>query len=116
MIVEIDLGEFDLLWVKGLGIHTEPMVLGGDHDLAREQIFHRLVGPAMAKFQLEGSASEGQAQELVTQADSNARLFPDERSDRLDGIRDALWISGAVRQEDSIGLMGEDGLSRAGSG
>ena len=35
LVVEIDLGEFDLFRIQRIGVNTEPMILGSDHHLTR---------------------------------------------------------------------------------
>ncbi len=58
-IVEIDLGQFDLLWIERLRVDTEAMVLGGDHHPTRSQIFDGLVRTSMTKLEFERPAPEG---------------------------------------------------------
>ena len=87
LIVQVDLGEFDLFRVKGLRIDAESVILGGDGDLSSSQIFDRLIRPSMTEFQLKCFSPESEAQELVTQTDAEDRFFSDELAHRFNGIR-----------------------------
>src|SRR5947207_14114884 len=56
-----------------LWIHCEALILGSDLDLARFEIFHRLIAAAMAEFQFEGLPAKSLAENLVTEANSENR-------------------------------------------
>src|SRR5512143_3904740 len=83
LIIQIDLGQLHLLGVKGRRVDTEPVVLGGDHDPPCLNLFDRLVRAPVAEFQLEGSTSQGKAEELVAQANAKDRSLPEKLSNRL---------------------------------
>jgi len=59
LVIEIDLREFDLIRIERIGVHTESMVLGGDHHPTRFDFFDRLIGSPVAKFQLECPSTKG---------------------------------------------------------
>ena len=53
---------------QAVTLHNKTMVLAGDFDLARVQIFYRVIGPPMAMVHFRGGSPEGQRQHLVAQA------------------------------------------------
>ena len=111
-VIEVHLCDFDLIGIERVGIDRESMVLGGDHYPTGLEVFDRLIGSPMAKFQFECSSTKGQAQKLVTQADAKDRFLTHQLTDRINRIRNALWVARAIRQEDSIWMVGEDCLCR----
>ena len=108
LIVEVDVGEFHILILERIYVHTETVILGGDFYFTGEQIFHWLVAPAVSKFEFESAASHGQTKELVTQADAEYGQSVKKGADRLDSVSNAGGISRAVRQEEPIGFQGQD--------
>ena len=95
-VIEVHLCDFDLIGVDRFGVDTESMVLGSDHDPAGLDVFDRLIGSPVAKFQFECFSTKGQAQKLVTQADAEDRFFAHQLTDRLNRIRHALRVARAV--------------------
>ena len=70
------------------------------------QLLHRMVGAAMAELQLERLAADGEAENLVAEADAehrHARTF-DQLAHVVDRVRQRRGIAGAVAQEDAVGL------------
>ena len=46
------------------------MILAGDLDFLGFQVFDGVVGTAVAEFQFKRGAAQGQAEDLMTQADA----------------------------------------------
>ena len=67
-IVEIEMGDIDLIRRKGIRIESEPVILAGDLHLTRGPA--GMVQTAMAIGELEGGTPQGQTKDLVPQADS----------------------------------------------
>ena len=91
-VIEVHLCDFDLIGIERFGIDTESMVLGGDHHPAGFEVFDRLIGSPMAKFQFECPSTKGQAQKLVTQTDAKNRFFTNKLTNGLNGIWDTFGI------------------------
>ena len=66
-----------------------------------------MVGAAVAELELVGLAAEGEAQDLVAEADAEDRRLADEFADLRGLVFERLGIAGAVREEDAVGLQGE---------
>ena len=78
-------------------VHGEPVILRGDFDPAGFQILDRLVGAAMAEFELEGLSAEGLAQNLVPQANpENRNAVVDQVARRLHGVTERRRVARAV--------------------
>src|SRR5260370_23037032 len=48
LIVQIDVGDFDLTQIERIGVHGEPLIVRGDLDAASDFVAHRMVGAAMS--------------------------------------------------------------------
>ena len=95
-VIEVHLRDFDLIGIKRFGIDTESMVLGGNHYPTGLEVFDRLIGSPMTKFQFKCPSPKGQAQKLVAQTDAEDRFFAHQVTDRLNRIRHALWVARAI--------------------
>src|SRR5947207_15124481 len=87
------------------------VILRGDVDPPGAEVLHRLIPAAVPELQLERLPAEGEGQKLVPEADAQERDASRELPARLDGGRGDVrvgGISGAVRQDDTIRLQGED--------
>src|SRR5947209_18155857 len=47
LVVQIDVGDFELVEVERIGVHREAMIVRSDFDLLRDFIANRMVGAAM---------------------------------------------------------------------
>ena len=84
-------------------IDREAVVLTRDQHLARAQILHRVVGPVMTDFHLQGARAAGQRQYLMTQANAeNGHPGIQQRAHRGDGVGAGLRITGPVGQEHPV--------------
>ena len=57
----------------GFRIDSKTVILRGNFDLPGGVIDHRLVGTAVAEFELECFASTGQSQQLMPETDAEDR-------------------------------------------
>ena len=106
-VVEVDVGDLDVGGEAG-GIDGEAVVLAGDGDLAGAEVFDGLGAAAVAEFEFEGFAAEGVAEDLVAEADGEDGGFAHELVDFLVDVTERGGISGAVGEEDAVGIAGED--------
>ena len=82
------------------------MVLAGDHDPAGVKVLHRMIGPVMAKFHLQGPAAARKTKQLVTEADSKRRHIGIQNGfDRANCIIARLRVTRAVRQKHPVGFQ-----------
>ena len=70
-IVEVEMGDLHPISWKGTGIKGKAMVLAGDFDLAWRAA--GMVEAAMAIAQFEAGSAEGQAQNLMAEANAEDR-------------------------------------------
>ena len=94
--------------VERIGIDREAVVVRGDFDALRQLVDDRMVGAAVAEFQFVGFAAEGEAENLVAEADAEDRRLADEAADVVDLGVQRLGVAGAVREEDAVGFERED--------
>ena len=73
LVVEVDVRELDVVLAERVGVDGEAVVLRGDLDPAAAQVLDRMVAAAVAELQLVRLAAEGQAEELVAEADPEDR-------------------------------------------
>ena len=90
---------------KTLGIYRIGVVLRGDFHLSGLQILHRMVAATMTEFQLIGFGAIGQRNNLMSQTNTENRIFSPELTYQLDYRKGILRISGAVGEENAIGLQ-----------
>jgi hypothetical protein len=107
-VVQIDVRDFDIAGWQGLRIHAKTMVLRGDFHLAGEQILDRVIGAMVAEFQLEGLAPQGEAAELMAQADPENGDAAGELLNIFDSVSDGLGVTGTIGKKDAIGPQFED--------
>src|SRR3989440_7833952 len=97
-VVEVDVRGLPAVAGDRLGLDREPVVLGGDLGLVRDQVLHRMVCAVVAELELVCAAAAGQPHDLVTPADPDDREPTKEPADRLDQVGHALRIARAVRE------------------
>src|SRR5258706_15217576 len=88
------------------------MTMRGNLDLAADELFYWIMPAMVAEFQLESLASERDAGELMSQADSEDRLASHQAPNIVDRICAGFGIARSVRQEHSIGLQRQHILGR----
>ena len=77
------------------------VVLGGDLDLAGQQIFDRMIAAAVAELQLVSMQAISQRDHLVAQTDAEDRLLALELTDQINDLRHVFRIARPVGQEDA---------------
>src|SRR5580658_7147234 len=68
VIVEVDVGDFDVARRQRFGIDTEPVILGGDFHLLVQKILYGMIRAVMAEFQFESLPAKSQTAELMAEA------------------------------------------------
>src|SRR5438067_7673071 len=102
LIVEIDVRVLDVILAERFGIDGEAVILRGDLDASGAQILHRMIAAAMPEFQFVRAAAEGEAEELVAEADAEDRDLADEIANIFLRVRDRLGIAGTVREKHAV--------------
>ena len=74
-IVQVDVCQFDFVPVQGVRIKRETVVLGGDLDFSGVEFPNRLICSPVSELEFVGPASQGKAEELVSQADAEDGFF-----------------------------------------
>ena len=108
LVVQVHVGEFDFALRERVGIDGEIVVVGGDLDLAGVQLLDRMIAAVVSEFEFESLAAEGDAGQLVAQADAEDGLTSHEAADVVHGVGTGLGVAGAVGEENTVGLEGED--------
>src|SRR5712691_7250761 len=111
-VVQVDVRRLPAVGLGGRRVHGEPVVLRRDRDLRRREVLHWMVGAVVAELELVGAAAAGEPHDLVAEADAEDRQAPEQRAHRVDQVRHALRIAGAVREEHAVWLPLEDGGRR----
>src|SRR5260221_10986485 len=75
-----------------------------------------MIAAAVAELQLVGLSAEGQAEELMAEADTEDGNLPDEMADVLLCIRDRLGIARTVGEQHTVVLLGQDFIGMRGGG
>src|ERR1039458_1772243 len=73
LVVQINVGQLDLVRVDGVGIDGEIVVVRSDFNLACSVVLNRMVAAVVAEFELVSAPAEGEATELGAQTDSKNR-------------------------------------------
>src|SRR5882724_10780817 len=108
LVVEIDVRDLDIFRQRRR-IDGKAVVLRCDLDLARLEIFDRVVRAAMTELQLEGLAAKRETENLVAEADAEKRHAGGDDGLRVvDGICQRRRIAGAIAEEHAVGIRGED--------
>src|SRR5262249_53375914 len=116
LVVEIGVGDFDLVGVERIGIDGESMVVRGDLDFAGDFVEHRMICAAMAELQFVRLATNRDAENLVAEANPENWLAGDQLADLHGLMLKRLGITGAVRQEDAVGFQSQNVFCGRGSG
>ena len=112
---------------QGVGIDGEAVVLAGDDDFAAVQVLHGVVCAVVAEVHFQGFCTDGEADELVSQADAEDGFAACHQFlYGFDGVGTRLGVAGAVGQEYAVrierqhlfraGLGGDDGQAAAALG
>ena len=75
-VVQVHVRQLDFGLRQGIGIDGKIMIVRCDLNLTRVQLLNRMIPAMVAEFQLEGFPTQGNAGELVPQANSEDRVAP----------------------------------------
>ena len=75
VVVEVDVSHANVIEIEAVRIHSETMILSRYLDLIAVNVENRMVSPVMAEFELERTAAQGEAENLMTEADSEDGLL-----------------------------------------
>src|SRR6185295_7552863 len=81
-VVQVQVGDLGAV-LQRIDVHGEAVVLGRDLDLAGGEILDGLVSAVMAELELVGLPAEGQAEDLMAQADAEDGDVSEEARDLL---------------------------------
>ena len=75
LVVQVDVRDLDGLagGAQALGVDRIAVVLGADRDAARREILAGLVAAVVTELELRRRAAEGEAEDLVAEADAEDR-------------------------------------------
>jgi len=116
VVVEIEVRDFDFAGGERVRVDAEAVILRSNFDFLREQILNGMIGAVVAEFKFEGFSAEGQAANLVTEADAKDGDPAEQFFYVFDGVAHGLGIAGTVGEEDAIGAHGENVLGHGGCG
>src|SRR5919199_4915276 len=87
------------------------MVLAGDLDTPCVEVADRVVRAVVPERHLVRLAAQSQSEELVPETDAEDRRLSEDVAQVRDRLLQGRWISGTVREEETIGRLRQD-LSR----
>ena len=96
LVVQVDVGDVDVVRVERIGIDREAVVVRGDFDALGELVHHGMVGAAVAELQLVGLAAQREAEDLMAEADAEDGRFADQAAHVVDLGVQRFGIAGAV--------------------
>lgn len=109
-VVEVDVGDFHIVR-QSVWVDCETVVLRGDGDFAGTEILDGLIASTVAEFELVGFGSECVAKDLVAKADAKDGHFAEQLADFIVDVAESGGVAGAVGEEKSVLVHGEDFLS-----
>src|SRR5687767_8302357 len=111
-VVEIEVSDLEIGCAGdsfGAPLHRKTVVLRGDQHPSSGQFLDRMISATMAVGKLYGAASEGQAEELIPEADAESgESRTCQLANVLDGITERGRITRAIGEEETIGLESAD--------
>jgi hypothetical protein len=114
-IIEVDVGDLNIAR-KARWIDRKTVILAGDGHLAVAQVFDGLVAAAMAELELEGLASVGMSEDLMSQTDGKNGLHSNQLLHLLVDVVECGGIAGAVGEKDAIRILCEHVCGTGGGG
>ena len=77
-------------------IHRIGVILGSDPDFSGRKILDRMIAAAMTEFQFVSLCAAGKRDDLVTEADSEYRIFASQFPHKRYRLRDIGRVAGAI--------------------
>ena len=105
IVVQIDVGQFDVVGVDGIWVYGEVVIVCGDLYLTGRIITYRVIPAMVSEFQLVSFATESETAQLVAETDAEDRNAADHVADSFCGIVDGFRIAGAVGEKDAVGIQ-----------
>ena len=96
VVIQIHVGDVDLIEIQTFGIHSEPVVLSRDLNLIARHVQNGMIAAVVSEFQFVGPATQSDSENLVAQANSEYRLLPKQMPNILDGVFHGLRIAGTI--------------------
>src|SRR5438067_1385896 len=93
VVVQVHVGEVDGGALERIGIDGEVVIVRGNLNLAGLQLLHRMVAAVMSAVEFVGLAAESEADQLMTEADSEDGFAPHEAANILLGVVARLGIA-----------------------
>src|ERR1044071_5363468 len=84
IVVEVDVRDVHIVQIEAFGIHREAVVLRRDFHLLPLDVQHRMISAVMPELQLVCPASEGESENLVSEANAEHRLLAEKMSNVAD--------------------------------
>ena len=101
-VKQTDVGDAQMLWQAG-HVNREAVILAGNADPARVQIFDRVIGAVVALLHFEGFDTCCQSHELVPEANAkNGNASFNQFAHSGNRVVARLRVTRAVRQKDPI--------------
>jgi len=107
IVVEIQVGQFDVFTFERIDIDAKAVVLRGDLDSACFEIFDGMVRSSVSEFQFVSFPAERQAEYLMAEAYPKDGDFAKQGFDGIDSVCDRCRVAGAVAQEYAVWFVGE---------
>src|SRR5712692_6812481 len=86
IVVQVHVRELDFALWQRFRIDREIVIVGGDLDLSRLQLFHGMIAAMVPELQLKSLAAKRNSDELMPEADPENRLPPHQPPDAVDRI------------------------------
>src|SRR5918994_2307161 len=113
-VVEVAVGQLDSVRERVLA-YGEAVVLARYLDASRLQVPDGMVSTVMAEGQLVGLATEGEPEELVSEADPERRDLTEQRTQGVDRTSEGGRVAWTVGEEEAVWLGGENLLRGGGA-
>src|SRR6266481_7533288 len=101
-VVQVDVGHFNFGGER-LRIHGETVILRGDRHFASAQIFDRLIGTAMAKFQFECRSAKSEPENLMTKTNPEDWFLAHQIMHCFMRVIESRRVARAIGKKNSIG-------------
>lgn len=76
VVVEVNVRQLDFALRQRLRVHGKVVIMGRDLNLSGIELLYRMISAVVSKFEFESLAAEGDADQLMTEANSKDWLAP----------------------------------------